>query len=293
MISCAASHEQDHSLMSVEGGLYSCRQCTYVTKKSGHMRRHLRKHTGERPFQCHLCPAAFLERSHLNDHIRTHTGERPFSCDHCSASFSQKATLVNHHRGSVRVCGDVTVPTASISHIFCLVESTHHAIIDHSVDKKGSSSPTPREPYHSFVDIQGGVHSCRQCAYVTSHKTAMKRHLWKHVAMNPFQCHLCPAVFTQKWNLTAHLRTHTGERPFSCDQCSASFSQNITLIRHMHIHTGKRPFSCDICDASFSRKDRLIRHMRTHTETAFLLLCLVQRIVFTEGATRGARVCSS
>ncbi|XP_075729643.1 uncharacterized protein LOC142771706 [Rhipicephalus microplus] len=97
-IPICSSHEQDHSLMSVEGGLYSCRQCSYVTKKSGHMRRHLCKHTGERPFQCHLCPAAFVQGSNLNNHIRTHTGERPFSCDQCSASFSQKAHLVDHVR---------------------------------------------------------------------------------------------------------------------------------------------------------------------------------------------------
>ncbi|KAH8031561.1 hypothetical protein HPB51_019164 [Rhipicephalus microplus] len=76
--------EQYHSLVSVEGGLHSCHQCTYVTKYRTHMQRHLSRHTGKRPFPCHLCPASFVQNTDLRHHIRIHTGERPFSCVHCN-----------------------------------------------------------------------------------------------------------------------------------------------------------------------------------------------------------------
>ncbi|XP_075729754.1 uncharacterized protein LOC142771777 isoform X2 [Rhipicephalus microplus] len=41
----SASRERYHSLVSVEGRLHSCRQCTYVTQYSANMRTHLRRHT--------------------------------------------------------------------------------------------------------------------------------------------------------------------------------------------------------------------------------------------------------
>nr|XP_037289347.1 oocyte zinc finger protein XlCOF6.1-like [Rhipicephalus microplus] len=129
----------------------------------------------------------------------------------------------------------------------------------------GSLSSESRERYHSLVSVQGGLHSCRQCTYVTKYSASMRRHLRKHTGERPFQCHLCPAVFNQTGHLARHIRTHTGERPFSCDVCSASFSERSNLMKHMHIHTGKRPYSCDVCNTSFLQKAHLITHMRTHS----------------------------
>nr|XP_037271738.1 uncharacterized protein LOC119163775 [Rhipicephalus microplus] len=41
----SASPERYHSLVSVQGRLHSCRQCTFVTKYSANMNRHIRTHT--------------------------------------------------------------------------------------------------------------------------------------------------------------------------------------------------------------------------------------------------------
>ncbi|KAH8031973.1 hypothetical protein HPB51_022495 [Rhipicephalus microplus] len=96
----SATPDQYHTLVFLEDRVHSCRQCTYVSKDKGSMTAHLRKHTGERPFQCHLCPAAFSNSSNLIRHVRTHTGKRPFSCPHCNASFSQKQNLIRHVAGT-------------------------------------------------------------------------------------------------------------------------------------------------------------------------------------------------
>ena len=104
--------------------------CSYRSADSGALRRHQRRHTGEKPVSqsgsgnsvgvaltgCH-CPDACLRAvcaqavcdypgcgysctdfSNLARHKRTHTGARPFQCQHpgCDYKASQYGTLMSH-----------------------------------------------------------------------------------------------------------------------------------------------------------------------------------------------------
>lgn len=55
--------------------LHKCPFCPYTAKQKGIMKRHIRCHTGERPFPCPMCGKRFTRQEHLRSHalsVRTH-----------------------------------------------------------------------------------------------------------------------------------------------------------------------------------------------------------------------------
>lgn len=47
---------------------------------------------------CGLCAYTSSKSSHVNRHLKTHTGARPYSCEVCGKSFTRKESLVYHSK---------------------------------------------------------------------------------------------------------------------------------------------------------------------------------------------------
>ncbi|KAL1451998.1 hypothetical protein WDU94_006318, partial [Cyamophila willieti] len=76
---------------------YLCIQCDYHTCHAFHMKEHIRRHTGEKPFKCSEC-SYFTNGSALITHLQTHTTERPHECSICDYKTRRIWDLSRHVR---------------------------------------------------------------------------------------------------------------------------------------------------------------------------------------------------
>lgn len=49
---------------------YVCCACTYHCQLNHHMRRHIKRHTGEKPFNCAYCSYKCMRKDNLASHMR-------------------------------------------------------------------------------------------------------------------------------------------------------------------------------------------------------------------------------
>ena len=80
--------------------IHKCPHCEYASDVKTNLKRHIRTHTGEKPFACNYggCKKKFACSSALNDHIKRHIGDKRFKCSFCSKKFVTKAEMTSHSR---------------------------------------------------------------------------------------------------------------------------------------------------------------------------------------------------
>ncbi|XP_068211064.1 longitudinals lacking protein, isoforms H/M/V-like isoform X34 [Palaemon carinicauda] len=73
-----------------------CPHCDYRTRTVGNLKRHMMRHTGEKPFKCSLCPYKTKRKDCLKEHLKLHTGEKPYACHLCSYTAAFRNSLKGH-----------------------------------------------------------------------------------------------------------------------------------------------------------------------------------------------------
>lgn len=249
-------------LTSKEHGLkkdmLKCLVCGVVVQNKSASVVHIRKHTGEQPYQCACCKKKFTQSGTLNSHMKkSHPKEWTnmlaslkkekkvkerrkdktlkykreveggVMCDYCGKSFKRKGTLVIHLR-------------------------TH----------------TNEKPY-----------ACSYCPRRFPQTSSLKDHIRaRHTLEKPYFCHMCGKPFSSRTNFRVHLLSHVDEKRFKCKMCDAAVKTKENLRRHIvAMHSTKNKI-CHICGAAFALTYYLNQHIKTrHSKQQKLELTYIGR----------------
>ncbi|XP_016131873.1 early growth response protein 1 [Sinocyclocheilus grahami] len=144
---------------------YACpvETCDRRFSRSDELTRHIRIHTGQKPFQCRICMRNFSRSDHLTTHIRTHTGEKPFACEICGRKFARsderkRHTKIHLRQKDKKVEKGTTAVQSSVANVSI------------SASSPVSSYPSPINSYPSPVSsFPSPVNSCYSSPVHTSY----------------------------------------------------------------------------------------------------------------------------
>lgn len=77
---------------------HKCGLCGYIALRNSDIKRHVRIHTGERPFECDRCLKRFVTSSNLKKHLVVHVKRYKFHCVSCLRGFHRENDKIEHDK---------------------------------------------------------------------------------------------------------------------------------------------------------------------------------------------------
>lgn len=76
---------------------FHCTLCDRRFSHSHHLKTHMNRHTGVRPFQCEQCVKSFFDKTTLREHIKSvHLNLKAYACKICSRTFNRSGNMRAH-----------------------------------------------------------------------------------------------------------------------------------------------------------------------------------------------------